>query len=326
MILGSRNTNNISFLIILALSCIGLYCLTDTLKPRKLEAQPVDQPRTQNKLSTGVDDRQPGLPRKVFHFLKAAGYGIGNMQPPRFWDDIDEQRGLLVVDVGACDGSDWSISAVMKRGHTVLAFEPMPSNTERFMRNIRDNALEDRTERVTIEGAPAQWPLGGSGRVFLFQACASNFSGTVTMYSDSELASTIAQDFYDGANRRASHNVPAVRLDSVILGQDVHLLKIDTQGNELAVLQGAGRLLAENRIHMIELEFWPRGMLAGGVHAVDVLDYLHRFGFICFDYSRNQHIPGDRPSDFEGFVASFDHTRDAGFGAWDELVCFNSRV
>jgi FkbM family methyltransferase len=265
------------------------------------------------------------VPRKVFHFLKELGYGIGNMETPQVWDDIDEQRGLLVVDVGACDGSDWSIPASVKRGHTVLAFEPMPSNVERFMQTARSQGVEAKTRRLEINAPPRNWPLDGAGQIFLFQACVSNFSGTTLMYSENEMASVVPQDFYANANERRSHEVQTVRLDSIILNQDIHILKIDTQGNELAVLRGASRLLAENRINIIELEFWPQGMEAGGVRTLDVLDYLHQHGFICFDYSRNRHIPPNRASDFEGFVASFDRQLGQGFGAWDELICFNHK-
>ena len=46
----------------------------------------------------------------------------------------------------------------------------------------------------------------------------------------------------------------------------MHLLKIDTQGHELGVLRGAQRLFEEARINMVELEFWPKGMTAGGAN------------------------------------------------------------
>ena len=36
-----------------------------------------------------VSDKRLFLPRKVFHFPKEAGYGIGNMQAPQFFDDVD---------------------------------------------------------------------------------------------------------------------------------------------------------------------------------------------------------------------------------------------
>ncbi len=257
--------------------------------------------------------------RKVFHFLKDAGYGLGNMQTPQFWDDVDEQRGKLIIDIGAFDGSDWSVPAVIKRGHTVLAFEPL--SAERFMEHARSNGITP-----VIVDRLQEWPVDGQGRIFLFKSCASNFTGTVQMYSENELASIVPQDFYAGANQKISHEIPVLRLDSVVKDQDIHLLKIDTQGNELSVLQGAHRLFAENRINMVELEFWPKAMVKGGASGVDVLDYLHGFGFICFDYSRNRHIPYNRPSDFEGFVASFDPNRDNGFGAWEELICFNQNL
>ena len=273
--------------------------------------------------------RKGSVPRKVFHFLKEAGYGIGNMQSPQFFKDIDEQRGLLVVDVGACDGSDWAVPAATDRGHTVLAFEPIPANRDRFMQTVRGKGIEDRTVLVdpTSSSIPTSWPLDGTGRIFLFAACVSNFTGKVKMFSQSELASLIPQDFYSPLggieSAKETNEIPAIRLDSIISGQNIHLLKIDTQGHELGVLKGAQRLFEEHRINMVELEFWPKGMAVGGVNAVEVLDFLHGHGFLCFDFSKNRHIPGNRPSDFEGFVASFDGSRDNGFGAWDELICYH---
>jgi len=268
------------------------------------------------------------IPRKIFHFLKDAGYGIENMQAPQFFDDVDEQRGLLIVDVGACDGSDWAVPAAKKRGHTVLAFEPMPANRERFMQTVKSSGMEHRTELASYPNIPKSWPLKTDGKIFLFGACVSDKEGSVQLYAEGELASIHPQDFYPetGLNTgKKTIDIPAVRLDSIVSGQDIHLLKIDTQGNELAVLRGAQRLFEEGRIKMVELEFWPKGMAAGGVNAVDVLDYLNAFGFVCFDYSNNKHVPPERPSDFEGFVASFDGNRDAGYGAWDELICFHAK-
>jgi hypothetical protein len=112
-----------------------------------------------------------------------------------------------------------------------------------------------------------------------------------------------------------------LRLDSIV-AQDVHLLKIDTQGHEYGVLLGAQKLFENYRVNMVELEFWPKGMAQGGSNAIHVLDFLHGFGFICFDYSRNMHVPSNRPSDFEGFVDSFIKSADK-FGLWDELLCYN---
>ena len=278
----------------------------------------------------------PPFPRKVFHFLKEAGLGIGNMHTPLFWDDVDNQRNLLIVDVGACDGVDWSIPALKNRGHTVVAFEPV--NAGRFRAKITENGLTDDLTEIHIpvgsnpnfpssimESASSipKYPLGGKGHIFLFEACVSNSTAGVEMFSSGELASLVSQDFYsnDHFGNAKSAMLPSVRLDSVI-AQDIHLLKIDTQGHEYGVLLGARKIFENYRVNMVELEFWPKGMNQGGTNAVKVLDFLHSFGFVCFDYSRNKHVPADRPSDFEGFVKKFEISDDS-FGLWDELLCYN---
>lgn len=63
------------------------------------------------------------LPKKVLRLLKDVGCGIGNMATPPVWNDVDNRRNLLVIDVGANVGNDWTFSAVAQRGHTVLSFE-----------------------------------------------------------------------------------------------------------------------------------------------------------------------------------------------------------
>lgn len=275
-------------------------------------------------------------PKKVFHFLKEAGHGIGNMQPPQFWDDIDNQRNLLIIDVGACDGGDWSIPAVQKRGHTVLAFEPV--NAERFRNQIKGNGMLDRFTEIPVKAGslpefpssfltPAssipRYPLGGQGHIYFFESCVSSSTSKVSMYSSHELASMVPQDFHsaEGFGNAQSVDIPALRLDTIV-AQDVHLLKIDTQGHEYGVLLGAQKLFEQYRVNMVELEFWPKGMAQGGSNAVQVLEFLHSHGFICFDYSKNMHIPANRPSDFEGFVKQFTVSDDK-FGLWEELLCYN---
>ena len=61
-----------------------------------------------------------------------------------------------------------------------------------------------------------------------------------------------------------------------------------------------------------------------------MLEDLWLKGWQCFDWSTNDHISNDRPSDFLGFVGAF-HQRYGGkkchdgdcwkFGLWDELFC-----
>ena len=82
------------------------------------------------------------------------------MHVPQLWEDIDKQRGLLVLDV---DGSDWSIPASIKRGNTVIAFEQLPSNVRLFMQTVRNNGIESKTTKLEPKDARLSWPLDRSG-------------------------------------------------------------------------------------------------------------------------------------------------------------------
>ena len=159
----------------------------------------------------------------------------------------------------------------MKRRHTVLAFE----NRERFMQVVKIQGLDSRTDIMDISNInmPRLWPLTTDGRIFLFGACVSDHSGIVQMHSEGALASVHPQNFFNDpeySNTKEPIEIAAVRLDSTRTctcsrsNQDMHLLKIDTQGHELGVLRGARRLFEEGRVNMVALEFWPKGMAAGG--------------------------------------------------------------
>jgi len=306
------------------------------LNEEKVEEKKISQPAP------------PSLPKKVFHFLKETGLSLGNMKVPLFWDDVDQQTGLLVVDVGACDGSDWSIPAVLKRNHIVLAFEPMHGNRIRFKQQIAANNLDSRVIEISAPTTTtvaaitsivndSSIPAKKSGHIYLFPYAVSDHVGFTTMYSSGELASIQSQDFHPdtwGFGNAKTESIPMLTLDTVI-SQDVHLLKIDTQGNELRVLLGARQLFTHHRVNMVTMEFWPKGMPGGDSDALKILEFMWEFGFMCFDLSSNHHIPPTRPSDFEGFVKQFSLINKVdpqaslpndAFGLWDELLCYNTII
>lgn len=71
--------------------------------------------------------------------------------------------------------------------------------------------------------------------------------------------------------------------------------------------------------------------------AICVLRFFEENGFICFDWTKNEHIPLERPSDFESFARTFlelcppeynckcqdDRCFRQDCGKWDELLCVN---
>ncbi len=142
-------------------------------------------------------------------------------------EDLAVLRGLLqpadtFVDCGANLGL-WTVVAAARVGNTghVYAFEPNPATRCKLTRNVQ----ESRLENVTIVPAAVG---DRTSTVLLKCETAHNISRVVT-----EEAGAI--------------KVPLVTLDSQLNGRQVHGRKIDVEGFELQVLQGAPRLLSECR-------------------------------------------------------------------------------
>ena len=148
------------------------------------------------------------------------------------WRLID--RDETVVDADANIGYMTSLMArrAGPRG-TVLAFEPHPD----VFRDLEENA--------------AQWrESAGLGQIRLVRAALGRHSGTQTLdegpdflsnRGTARLAAPEKDTVSAGVGRR--FDVDVVTLDEAVTGARPAVLKIDVEGHELAVLEGATRLL-----------------------------------------------------------------------------------
>lgn len=149
------------------------------------------------------------------------------------------QDGVL-LDVGANAGHYARHLRRLAPRARILAFEPHPRSYAALTA-----ALGDSVE--TLQMALAE--TGGS--VTLHDFAAEDGSTQASLSAE-------AVAFY--SERIVSHTVESARLDDVLErhGIDrVALLKVDTEGYDLAVLRGAARAIAERRIDMIQFEFIP---------------------------------------------------------------------
>ena len=76
-------------------------------------------------------------------------------------------------------------------------------------------------------------------------------------------------------NARRALQVGMVALDDYFKpGKRVDLLKLDVQGYELHALQGAKRIVTENREIKLLLEFWPYGLKQAGANWGELIEML----------------------------------------------------
>ena len=134
--------------------------------------------------------------------------------------------GGCVVDVGANVGF-WTIPAAraLGPGGRVVAFEPNPWAVDRLRRNL---ALNDDGSLAAVE---------------IVAAAVGAAPGTMELYSDDLEAGASQATLYAAAHDGSPQHVevPVTTLDDVVTGP-VDLVKIDVQGHEMAVLDGARRL------------------------------------------------------------------------------------
>lgn len=71
--------------------------------------------------------------------------------------------------------------------------------------------------------------------------------------------------------------IEQVRLDDCALGSDPIILKVDVQGAELEVLQGAGKMLGQTIMVILEVPLFRQTQ--GSNSLGDIVVFLHTLGF-----------------------------------------------
>ena len=194
--------------------------------------------------------------------------------------------GDTFLDVGAHVGFFTCLGALMVGpGGRVVAFEPNPANHEFLKRNIEANGLNN----VTV-----------------IQAAVGERDGVTTLYEnlDNDGGHALWQPGLHPANPRSrdrsvAAEIPQVTLDSISaqlnLG-DIKAIKIDTEGAEFRVVQGAAGRLAQGTVSLVICEHHQFALEALGANVSDLLRffYTRKFeGYISSDGIQFREIPVD---------------------------------
>lgn len=178
--------------------------------------------------------------------------------------------GGVFVDIGAHVGV-YSLVAAQCVGRTgrVIAIEPQPNNCASLLRNAE---LNDANQIEVVIGA-----IGAT-------------STSVRLATQSQFDRSRLSIHEPGVNDLAQYfHVRCVPMDELCgsLGiQSIDVMKIDVEGGELIVLEGAEKVLPKN----IVIEVLNN---AGIETQVGLADWLDRFGYQCEGVDGTSWIPGE---------------------------------
>jgi len=143
-------------------------------------------------------------------------------------ESLQKEKAPFVVDVGANAGMFTHLLWTLKPTSEIFAFEPLP----RMNQKIR--AWNDRTK----------------ANLTLFQRAVSDKTGTATFCADSDNDTNASLEL--SGDKRDGFTVETVTLDSVLPDRPIFLIKIDVEGFEPQVLDGAKKAIHNARFLLIE--------------------------------------------------------------------------
>lgn len=166
----------------------------------------------------------------------------------------------LFVDIGANVGS-YTILACSAVGARGVAFEPVPSTYKRLVENMRLNHLDERVKCINK----------GVG----FQ------QGSIAFTSDSDTTNHALASGEQCANKVT---VEVTSLDAALQGECPSLIKIDVEGYETPVLEGAPEILKNQTLHAVIMELNGSGSRYGFDES-KILELMLSHGFDTYSYN-----------------------------------------
>lgn len=164
--------------------------------------------------------------------LHAAGASKAVYANPPDWPEMQAWRlilrpGDVFVDVGSNAGlySVWSADC----GATPIAIEPDPVNADRSQANLTRNGIALEMHVCAVAAAP----------------------GVMRFTTGRDTVNHLVQSDDEGPARE----VRVSTLDAVIAGRHVRGVKVDVEGAERLVVEGAAQTLADKRADVLQLEW-----------------------------------------------------------------------
>jgi len=171
----------------------------------------------------------------------------------------------LFADVGANAGS-YTVLAAKVIGCPVVAVEPVDTALRALRGNIALNDIGDQVE--------------------IHEVVAADHSGSIRFTTGLDVENHVAlESDHTGSTR----SLPVRTLDEILAGRTPALIKLDVEGYELKVLQGAGHTLSGARLQSLIVEI-NGSDTRYQLQASELVDLLASYGFSGHRYDPLQRV------------------------------------
>ena len=202
-----------------------------------------------------------------------------------------------------CNGEEWLMRRVASR---VQVFVDVGANSGAWTAKFLELSGPNQKRGILFEPSPVAFLLVKAnlrrellnGTVELVQAAVSDARGSLDFYMEDSAGETssLLQKHSNAKSTKITVDVTTIDEEIARRGIDfIDLLKIDTEGYDFHVLQGANHYLSNNKIGVIQFEYNSPWADAGSTLAA-ALDFLEKRkysiyllkhgGLYTFDHSR----------------------------------------
>lgn len=183
---------------------------------------------------------------------------------------LGKKNGIVLFDVGANVGQTLDEFLQAFSQPQIYSFEPSPATFQQL-----------------------QQKYGQRANVRLEHLALSDREGTQPFYvtRNYSVNDSLLKPAWDAGAREVP--VPVETLDRYCESQGISridLLKIDTQGNDLNVLQGATRMLDAGQIQFFSLELMYDRMYEGQPTLLDVLSFADQYGYRLLGFYEQTYV------------------------------------
>jgi len=175
---------------------------------------------------------------------------------PRICEKIQKKdQNLIIIDIGANIGDTASLISEKVDGASILCIE----GDKKFLPFLYDNVLSIKNNTVIIEPKYCVDTLVNN------KFNVENKNGTAHL-------------LISGSNTIENINTLDNILNEHLLFKNTNILKIDTDGFEIIVLNGSKELL-RNKHPIIFFEFTPEAYISNNQNPMDLIKLLNSFGY-----------------------------------------------